>query len=331
MGVSTTINFDSFFTSTITKYQKTLEKNFIEYRPSVKVLFDDYGHKDSGGYQVQVPLEFGSNTNTKFFNPYDVIETTPSEYALPAIYPWRHVASSATISDVEVVANSGKEKLFDLFEGRVRQAVRSMVNLLGSEIYSDGSSFGGNTIIGLAAGISTTPSTDPGSGAVGGVSGASYTFWRNNATTSAGSFASYGVNGASGDYVETMYNNCTDGMIDHPTCILSAQNVYEYYNKSMLTTVRYVDPSHSKVGEFSFNGLQYKGLTWYWDRQCPTGRMYFLNNSAAHFYVDPQMLFTWTEPRAWPNQLTKTRLLSLRCALVYKRRMYLGVIDGYTA
>lgn len=67
------------------------------------------------------------------------------------------------------------------------------------------------------------------------------------------------------------------------------------------------------------------------DRQCPTGRMYFLNRSAVHFYVDPQMMFTWTEPRAWPNQLVKTRLLSLRCALVYKRRMYLGVIDGITA
>ena len=67
------------------------------------------------------------------------------------------------------------------------------------------------------------------------------------------------------------------------------------------------------------------------DRQCPTGRLYMINRSAVHFYVDPQMMFTWTEPRAWPNQLVKTRLLSLRCALVYKRRMYLGVIDGISA
>ena len=107
--------------------------------------------------------------------------------------------------------------------------------------------------------------------------------------------------------------------------------VTDSYNTSLLKTVRYVDPGHLKTGEYSFNGLQYKGLVWYWDRQCPTGRMYFLNRSAVHFYVDPQMMFTWTEPRAWPNQLVKTRLLSLRCALVYKRRMYLGVIDGITA
>ena len=327
MAVTSTTIFDSFFTSTTTKFQKTLEKNFIEHRPSVKVLMDDYGHKESGGYQVQIPLEFGSNTNTKFFNPYDAIDTTPAEYALPVIFPWRHVASSATISEIEVVANSGKEKLFDLFEGRVRQAVRSMVNLLGSEIYSDGTSFGGNTIVGLAAGISTTPAT----GSVGGIDPASYFFWRNNATTSCGSFAAYGVNGTTGDLVETMYNTCTDGMTDAPTARLSAQNVYEFYNRSLLSTVQYTDPNHSKTGDLSFNGLRYKGLTWYWDRQCPAGRAYTLSNSAAHFYIDPQMMFTWTEPRSWPNQLTKTRLLALRCALVYKRRMFLGVEDGWTA
>jgi hypothetical protein len=74
-----------------------------------------------------------------------------------------------------------------------------MVNLVGSEIYSDGTSFGGNTFIGLAAGISTTPTVDPASGAVGGVSAVTYSWWRNNATISAGSFAANGVKGSSQD------------------------------------------------------------------------------------------------------------------------------------
>jgi hypothetical protein len=197
--VTQTINYDSFFTSTITNYKKELEKNFIEYRPSVNLLMDNYGHQESGGRFVQLPLEYGNNSTTKFFSPYDTIDTTPGEFALPAIYQWRQVASSATISDVEKVENSSKEKLFSLMEGRIRQAVRSMVNLVGSEIYSDGTSFGGNTFIGLAAGISTTPTVDPASGAVGGVSAVTYSWWRNNATISAGSFAANGVKGSSQD------------------------------------------------------------------------------------------------------------------------------------
>jgi hypothetical protein len=64
---------------------------------------------------------------------------------------------------------------------------------------------------------------------------------------------------------------------------------------------------------------------------CPAGRMYFVNTNYVHFYVDPQMMFRWTESRTWPNQVVDIRLLLLRLTLVYKDRMFLGVIDGFSA
>lgn len=328
-GVSETINFDSFLTSTLKKYETTLQKNFIEYRPSVHLLMDSYGHKESGGYSVQLPAEYGNNGTTKFFTPYDDIDTTPSEFAQPLIYPWRHVASSATISEIEKVSNSGKEKLFDLMEGRIRQAVRSMVNLLGSEIYSDGTNFSANTIIGLAAGISTTPGSNPASGSVGNLDAVSNSWWRNNAATTCGSFAANGVKGSTTDLVLKHFNNCTDGAMDRPTAILSAQDVFEFYNATLLTTVRYIDPMQK--GDLSFGGLYYQGMPWYWDRQCVSGRMYILNTKYVHFYVDPMMMFKWTESRTWPNQLVDIRLITLRVALCYKNRMFNAVLDGFTA
>ena len=327
---SVTTTFDSFFTSTITKYEKGLAKNFIEYRPIVNLLMDDYGHSDTGSYQIQVPVEFGSNATTKFFSPYDQIDTTPAEFALPAIFPWRQIASSVAISDVEKVANSGKEKLFDLLEGRIRQAIRTMANLVGSESYSDGTSFGGNTIIGLAAGISTSPTTNPGSGAVGGIDAPSQIFWRNNAQTSCGSFAANGVHGATTDYVISQFNNCTDGMADRPTFLISDQTVWQFYNNTLLATVRYVDP-RGKTGDFSFPSIEYNGVPWYWDRQCVGGRLYMINSNYVHFYVDSQMRFKWSEARSWPNQLTEIRLVALRLALVWKARMFHSVLDGWTA
>lgn len=56
-----------------------------------------------------------------------------------------------------------------------------------------------------------------------------------------------------------------------------------------------------------------------------------LNTNYLHFVTDPGMFFTWTEPRTWPNQLTKIRLVTLRCALVYKARMFHAVLDGWSA
>jgi hypothetical protein len=126
-----------------------------------------------------------------------------------------------------------------------------------------------------------------------------------------------------------MYNVCTDGAMDRPSAVLSAQNVFEYYNQTLLSTVRYVDPL--KKGDLSFGGLYYQDMPMYWDRQCPTGRMYFINTDKVFFYTDPAMMFNWTESRSWPNQLVDIRLLTLRLTMTYKSRMFLGVIDGFTA
>src|SRR4029077_17824503 len=135
-------------------------------------------------------------------------------------------------------------------EGRIRQGVRSMVNLVGSEAYSDGTSFGGNTITGLAAGGSTTPTVNPASGAVGGVDAVSNIWWRNNATTSIGSFAQHGVNGTVDDKVLIGFKNATDGEMDRPNAILSDQSCFQFYNRTLLGTVRYVDPL--RKGDLSF-------------------------------------------------------------------------------
>ena len=141
--IAVTTNYDSFFSSTTANYRSELEKNFIAYRPSGEVADHSYGHKELGGYTVQLNAEYGDNAPTKFFTPYGHADTTPAETVLPPRFDFRYTVSSATISDIEIKANQGKAKLFDLTETRIRMAVRSTVNLVGSEIYSDRTSFGG--------------------------------------------------------------------------------------------------------------------------------------------------------------------------------------------
>lgn len=328
-GVTDTIDYDSLFTATTKNFKTELEKNFLQYRPVVNLLMDSYGHEESGGYAVQLPAEFGNNAPTKFFTPYGHADTTPTEYALPEIYNFRYLVSAATVSEIEKAANAGKAKLFDLMDGRIRLAVRSMVTLLGSECYSDGTNFGGNTIVGLAAGITTTPNADPASGPVGGIPVAPNPWWKNQATTGCGSFAANGVRGSVQDLVFAQYLNCTDGAADRPNFILSSFDVFEYYNNALLQVARQVQPYGT--GDLSFQTLEYQGMPWYADRQCPSGRQYIGNSDKVHFYVDPAMKFNWSEKRTWPDQLLDIRLLTLKTALVYKSRLFLAVLDGWTA
>jgi hypothetical protein len=73
------------------------------------------------------------------------------------------------------------------------------------------------------------------------------------------------------------------------------------------------------------------GRPWYWDRQCPTGRAYFIRTSDTHMVVDPRFLFEWTGPLTYPDQLAFTRLCGVRFFMRTNRRMFQAVVDGITA
>lgn len=326
------INYDSFLTLTIKNYSDQLQKNFLQYRPSVSVLMDEYGHTDTRGGRIwQGMAEYGTNPTGKFFDGPDTFDQTPAQVAQPIQYQWRYLGSAVSMTKTEMLENSGPVALANLAEVRIRQAVRTMVLILGNETFGNGTNYGGKTIAGLASAISTTPST----GAVGGLDPATWTWWRNNAITSFGSFAANGVNGSAQDLVLRQFNNCTDGMFDRPTCIISDQTTWEFYNRTNLQPVRYIGTNNpareGNAADLSFKALEYQGMKWYWDRQCPTGRMYYLNTNYIHYVIDPRFQFDWTDPMTYPNQLAYTRICGLRLFLATKNRMFLAVNDGITA
>ena len=329
---SETLNFDTFLTLTLKNYESKLNKNFLEYRPAVKVLFDDYSHQDTGGGRTwQGIAEYGQANSVKFFNGADTFAQDPSQTAQPIRYDWKYMGGSVSMTDIELVENSGPAKLADILQTRIDQVLRTANILIGNEIFSDGTNYNGNTFTGLAAAVQAA---SPPTNTVGGLSATTFPFWRNN-YTSIGSWAANGVNGATTDSVLTLFNNCTDGMTKRPTAIISDQATWEKYNKTLLATLRYVssDGTYEKsdMGFKKFMGLQYQGIPWYWDRQCPAGTLYMLNAEDIHFMVDPKMKWKWTEPRSYPNQLTYTRIVSLRTFLCTRTRMFLGVGTGIVA
>lgn len=326
------IDFDSFWTATMANLSpEQAVKNYIEDRPIVRILIDDFGHKDTGGGKfLQSSVDFGENQTIKWWDGADVFDQTVSQTNLPLTYYFRYIGGSITIAETEVLENRGQARIFDLFQRRYDQCMRSMNRVLGSECYSDGQNYGGKSIEGLAAIISATPTVDPTVRAVGGLS-ASNAFWRNSFMSSFGSFAAFGVNGTTDDYWLRMTNLLTDGRSERPTNIVSSQLPWEYYNRKLLQTVQYHDPVRSKTGDLSFGALQYQGLPWEWDRQCPSGTAYWLNRKYIYMVTDPAMSYTWSKPLTVAPQLAFTRICGTRLALVCTSRMFLGGASGITA
>jgi hypothetical protein len=55
-----------------------------------------------------------------------------------AQYPIAQAAAAVSISGLEMLQNSGKEKMIDLLESRIGNAERTMQNNLSNDCYSNG-------------------------------------------------------------------------------------------------------------------------------------------------------------------------------------------------
>ena len=321
MPPSQTITFDSFFTLTLNNFSTVLEKNFLEYRPGLMVLFDQFKKTDQrGGRYWQGIAEYGTNPSAKYFSGVETFAQEVSQVAVPMIYEWKYLGASLSMSQQELLENSGPVALADLTELRLRQTMRTLSLLINQEIYGDGTNYDAKTFVGLGSAISST-----GTNTVGGIDPAEYPWWKNNAIPSAGAWSTYGV-GAASDRVLTLWNNCSDGP-ETPEVVISDQTLFELYNRSNVTYLRYVD---TRQADLTFQSLAYQGKKWYWDRQCPSMTLYMLNRNSIHFVVDPRFQFKWTAPMGYPNQYAFSRLVGLRFFLKTANRMFLGMASGFT-
>jgi len=110
-----------------------------------------------------------------------VLNIAPDSPISAAQYKIAQYADSVTMSGLEMLQNSSKEAIIDLLDGRMQVSEARLLNRISGDLYGDGTGNGGKNIDGLAAAISTSPST----GTYGGINRSNWTFWRNQVTTGA--------------------------------------------------------------------------------------------------------------------------------------------------
>ena len=140
----------------------------------------------SGGREIVHELAYQETQTVKHYSGYDVLDVQPSPVLSAAVYAIKQLAVSVTMSGLEELQNAGRQQVIDLLDARLEVAEDTMKNTLSEDIYSDGTSYNGKQVNGLQALIPTSTDT----GTAGGISRASWEFWRNQAIRD-------GVNGVS--------------------------------------------------------------------------------------------------------------------------------------
>ncbi len=275
--MSETLKYDSLFTFTIENRSKQLADNMSQQNALINRLRDKKKIKPiTGGTKILEELEYGEG-DMFWYSGYDTLNYQPKQLFTAAEYQLKLCAVPVAISGEDMLKNAGKEGIMDLFEKRVDNAAKTIVNQMSKSVYSDGTGSDGKEIGGLRLLVADSPAT----GTVGGIdrSVAGNEFWRNKAQATA----------LTGDNIisemNKMYLSLSRGS-DKPDLIVADDTLYSLYEGALMPQQRFTD---TKTAESGFENLKFKGAEVIFDGgqggNCPENHMYFLNTD--YIYLRP--------------------------------------------
>ena len=272
-------DFDDVLTSTIASRSGQLADNMTNNNALLRRLKSKGKIRPiSGGSKIVEELEYGEGDLT-WYSGYDTIEYTPKQLFTAAEYSLKLCAVPVAISGEDLLKNSGKERIVDLFEKRVENAIKTIGNKMSAAIYSDGTGSSGKEIGGLALLVADTPTT----GTVGGINRATSgnEFWRNKSTQMTEALSTDNIHAA----MDKMYMSLCRGT-DKPDLIICNNDIYGIYESTLLPQQRYSD---NKLADAGFTSIKFKGADLICDGgqngHCPNDKMYFLNTD--YLYLRP--------------------------------------------
>ena len=204
----------------------------------------------NGGRTIVRELDYaGNNTYTRYAGA-DVLDISPQQVLTAAEFNPKQAAVSVNITGLEELQNSGPEAILDLLESRIRNAERAMENGLATDMYSDGTASSSKQIGGLQMLVADTNTNT-----VGGISGNTWSFWRNlawSATVNGGTVQSNAavLNDFNQIWVKTTRGN------DVADLILASNEVYNFYQQGLQALQRFTQSTDADAG---FTSLKYHG------------------------------------------------------------------------
>ena len=284
-------NLSEIVTTTLRNRSRQLADNVTNHNALLRKMRERGNVVElSGGRDIVRELEYQANDTVNFYSGYEVLDTSPADVLSSAVYDWKQLAGTVTISGLEEIKNSGPEAIINLLEARISVLEKSLENSLSTSLYSDGTGSSGKEVGGLQLVIA-----DAGTGTVGGINSSTFTFWQNVQTTATSSaFSSTNVQAD----MTNIYLSLVRG-VDKPDIVTADANAYKSFLGSLQAIQRVADANEANSG---FVTTRYLGSDVYYDDVCPTNHMYFVNTSYLRLEVAADRNFVPLDSRMSVNQ-----------------------------
>ena len=267
MATSPNSTYTEIVTTTLAGYSKTMADNVTNNNALLRHI-DAKGNKSPAtGRTIVQELEYATNSTTKWYSGYEVLDTSTSNVFTAAEFNYKQLAGNVVISGLEQVENSGPEQIFNLLKSRIRNLEKSLKNTMATALYADGTGTDSKEIGGLQLVVPGTVGNT-----VGGINSGTYTFWKNQVYD----FSTETIT-ASATTIQTAMNTlwlaCIRGA-DRPDVIVGDTNYFGFYWSSLQTNQRFTSDESASAG---FLNLMFMDSPVYYDDQCPANKIYMLN------------------------------------------------------
>lgn len=287
-----TINIGELVATTLRNRQGMLADNVSNHNALFRRLNEKGNVRTAdGGRTILEELMYAENGTVQWYSGYEVLSTVVSEVMDAAEFNWKQLAGNVVISGLEgEVQNSGRERVINLLESRIRNLEISLRNTAATAVYADGTGNSGKEFGGLQLLVADDPTA---SSSIGGINQNTYSWWRNQ-TSGDVTLSSSTITGEMND----LWLACVRGT-DKPDLIPADANTYSFYEASLQQYQRFSSPDMADAG---FTNLKYKTADVVYDDQCPANHMYFLNTEYLALRPHADRQFVPLDRRASINQ-----------------------------
>lgn len=293
-NLSTTVSWNTIRSLTHPKVAQKVSDNITAKIPLLYFL-NKMGNKEyeDGGFNYMFPV-FKELRSAQAYTGTTVLNTTEADPATSAIYERKQLTVPIMATGTKMLQNSGNnpEAIVNYLAFLAEEAQESMKDSM------DGSTIGifssnGESDLGIT-GLQNIVS-GAATGTTGGLSRATYDWWRNQSDSVSTGFNTDGLNS-----MNNLFYSCVRGD-EKPSIIMLTQPTYINLNRAITSTIA-LNPQFSpraQDAELYFEHIMFHGVPTMFGSNVPANSGYFLNLKYMKLLVarDRDMVFReWITP-----------------------------------
>jgi len=261
------------------------------------------------GTSITQPLAYATTTSAGRYSGSATLLTADNQQITDASWTWKQYYASILITRIDELKNAGKSGIINHLKAKVQLAEKTLKDLLGTDIFSDGTT--ANSFEGFKMMCAAT-------GTHGTIAKGTYSWWQANVDSTTTALTPVAVQALLGD--------CTVDN-DRPTVIFCLQDQFDDLWAALQPQQRFADEETLKAG---FVNLIINGVPVIVDSHVASGYLHMINENYVQLIAHKDENFRFSGFRQPTNQNVKVAQIYWTGAMTSSNNRMHGMMTALT-